>query len=117
MAPADAGVTRALGSTTSTATIAPMDEISVVAQSDGTYRVDVERGGTTTTHIVAIPTGYAAALGFGDVDGERLVRESFAFVLENEPPTSILRRFRLDQIADYFPDYPAAIRRRLETRD
>jgi hypothetical protein len=116
MAPADAGATRALGPTTSTATIAAMDEVSVVAQSDGTYRVDVERGGTTTTHIVAIPTGYAAALGREDVDGARLVEESFAFLLENEPPTSILRRFRLDQIADYFPDYPAAIRRRLETR-
>lgn len=113
---ADDMVTRARRPTTSTATIAAMDEVSVVAQSDGTYRVDVVGGGTVTTHIVSIPTGYSADLGCEDVDGARLVRESFAFLLEHEPPTSILRRFRLDQIADYFPAYPSAIRRRLETR-
>jgi len=46
-------------------------------------------------------------------DDERLVRESFAFLLEREPPTSILRRFDLSVIASYFPEYPAEIRRRL----
>jgi len=35
------------------------------------------------------------------------------FLLEREPPTSILRTFSLEQIGDYFPDYRATIRRTL----
>ena len=46
-------------------------------------------------------------------DDDRLVRESFAFLLEREPPSSILKKFDLSVIATYFPDYPAEIRRRL----
>jgi hypothetical protein len=45
-----------------------------------------------------------------------LVRASIAFLLEHEPPTSILRRFRLDQIADYFPEFPTEIATRLHAK-
>jgi hypothetical protein len=44
---------------------------------------------------------------------EALVRESFAFLLEREPPGSILPRFDLGVIQGYFPEYRAEIRRRL----
>jgi hypothetical protein len=33
--------------------------------------------------------------------------------LEREPATSILQRFSLNQISDYFPEYESEIRRRL----
>jgi hypothetical protein len=46
-------------------------------------------------------------------DDENLVRESFVFLLEREPPSSILKRFSLDVISGYFPEYPEEIRRRL----
>jgi hypothetical protein len=49
--------------------------------------------------------------GFDDI--ERLVRETFAFLLEREPRTAILRAFDLTDVARYFPEYPAAIRLRL----
>jgi hypothetical protein len=68
---------------------------------------------TATTHIVSVPAGYPTALGRDQVTPEELVRASFLFLLEHEPATSILRRFSLDQIADYFPDYPHEIGRRL----
>lgn len=42
-----------------------------------------------------------------------LVRESFAFLLEREPPGSILPRFDLSVIPRYFPGYRAEIKRRL----
>jgi hypothetical protein len=42
---------------------------------------------------------------------EDLVTRSFEFLLEREPPTSILRTFALPDIERYFPDYPRAIRR------
>jgi hypothetical protein len=39
-----------------------------------------------------------------------LVERSFAFLLEREPPGSILRSFDLLEIARYFPEYEATIR-------
>jgi hypothetical protein len=41
---------------------------------------------------------------------EDLVTRSFEFLLEHEPPTSILRTFALPEIERYFPDYPTTIR-------
>lgn len=44
---------------------------------------------------------------------ERLVAESFRFLLEREPASSILRRFELPLIGRYFAEFPDEIRRRL----
>jgi hypothetical protein len=46
-------------------------------------------------------------------DVERLVRETFEFLLERERVRSILTRFDLTTVSRYFPEYPAEIRRRL----
>ena len=46
-----------------------------------------------------------------DTTPEQLVTASFKFLLEREPSSSILRRFRLSQIEDYFPEYPTEIAR------
>ena len=46
-------------------------------------------------------------------DHERLVRETFEFLLEREPRTAILSRFDLRDVSRYFPEYPATIRVRL----
>ena len=40
---------------------------------------------------------------------EDLVTRSFAFLLEREPPESILRRFKLPDIERYFVEYPEII--------
>jgi hypothetical protein len=45
----------------------------------------------------------------------RLVRASFAFLLEREPKEAILRSFDLPVIGRYFPEYQDEIRRRLKT--
>ena len=42
-----------------------------------------------------------------------LVRASFTFLLEREPPESIMRSFDLPIIARFFADYPDEMRRRL----
>lgn len=65
--------------------------------------------------MVDVPAGMAAELGWGEEDDAseaELVRESFVFLLEREPATSILRDFSLEVIGRYFPEYPSAIRRR-----
>jgi hypothetical protein len=46
-------------------------------------------------------------------DIERLVRETFAFLLERESVTSILSTFDLTVVTRYFPEYPEEIRRRM----
>jgi hypothetical protein len=64
---------------------------------------------------VSVPEGMADELGWAGVAEEELVRQSFAFLLEREPPTSILRSFSLDVIGRYFPEYPNEMRQRLRT--
>jgi hypothetical protein len=49
----------------------------------------------------------------GNVDQQTIVRESMEFLLEREPPTSIMSEFSLDVIPRYFREYDAEIRRRL----
>ena len=44
---------------------------------------------------------------------KRLIKESFRFLLEREPNTSILRSFHITDISRYFPNTNVEIRRRL----
>ena len=87
-----------------------MTQITVTEQAGGSFRVQTPAG---TSHQVNVPAGFAANLGCGDVAREELVRASFAFLLEREPATSLLREFNLDVISQYFPSYPAEIGARL----
>jgi hypothetical protein len=79
--------------------------VLVSRQADGAYVVKVRSGKTATSHVVAIPPGFAASLGVAAND-EELVRASFVFLLEREPASAILPKFGLDVIARYFPEYP-----------
>ena len=49
-------------------------------------------------------------LGRRRPDPTELVERSMAFLLEREPPTSILRTFDLTVIGRFFPEYEATIR-------
>lgn len=86
--------------------------VTVAAAGAGRWRVEVRRDGTTT-HEVSIPSGYLDKLGLGAVLPERVLEESFRFVLERESNASILRSFELPVIGRYFPEYEKEIRRRL----
>lgn len=90
-----------------------MAEVTVVEQAAGTFLVTIGTGSATTTHTVRVPAGLPATLGCTHRPVIDLVRQSFAFLLEREPPSSILRTFSLDQIGDYFPEYTTAMRRDL----
>lgn len=54
-----------------------------------------------------------AALLAPNADPTRLVEESFRFLLEREPVTSILATFDLSVIEEYFPGYRREIAARL----
>ena len=76
--------------------------------------VRVREVGGTTEHEVAIRPADAAAHGVRSVDdAERLVRETFAFLLEREPKESILRSFDITVVSRYFPEFESEIRSRL----
>ena len=68
-------------------------------------------------HAVTVGAGELRRLAPGADEPTALVRASFEFLLEREPPSSILRTFEIDVIARYFPVYESEIRRRLGAAD
>jgi hypothetical protein len=97
-----------------------VSEIDVRCETAGDGRrcrvvVSDQRGASTYDVDVPVAGPFLASLlpdpAFDDT--ERLVRETFAFLLEREPRSSILARFDLPVVERYFPDYPAEMRRRL----
>jgi hypothetical protein len=87
-------------------------QIHATRASDGTFHVEVHDGAITTSHTVTVPPDLPDALGWAPGREAVLVRHSFEFLLEREPATSILRRFSLDVIGDYFPEYAGEMTRR-----
>src|SRR5262245_32009160 len=91
------------------------------------FAMPISEGRHQTRHQVTVPQALLAEVGLAPAleqdDGqedlrdreERLIRESFAFLLEREPATSIMREFRLDVIGRFFPEYVPAMRTRLGT--
>jgi hypothetical protein len=90
-----------------------MAEISISPLAPRAFRVEVREGQHQTTHQVTVPERLGERREVGDTDLERVVRESFHFLLEREPATSILREFSLGDISGYFPEYPSELERRL----
>ena len=75
-----------------------------------TCQVRIEEDGRKVSdHTVEVSTADLKRLA-PDGSVEELVLRSFEFLLEREPPSSILRRFALTDIERYFPDYAEAIR-------
>ena len=75
----------------------------------------VVKGTVTTHHRVRITQPELEHLGQG-FSAEQLLEESFRFLLEREPNTSILPSFGLLLIGRYFPEYQQQIRSRLAQR-
>jgi hypothetical protein len=67
------------------------------------FEVRVREGDHETGHRVTVPEGLIRELRLPEDDLEGVVRESFRFLLEREPASSILPEFSLDVIPTYFP--------------
>lgn len=85
-----------------------MADIQVIALGDTQYQVTVVDRATTSHHVTVKQT-YAEQLTKGKISTADLVKQSFLFLLQREPNTSILRNFDLSVIAQYFPDYEQSI--------
>jgi len=70
------------------------------------------REAVTTHHRVRVTKDDLARLSEGR-GPDALLQESFRFLLEREPNTSILASFALPLIGRYFPEYEEEIRTRL----
>lgn len=90
-----------------------MSDVTVTPMGPHQFGVEITEGDTTTSHEVTVPEELLDDLGLVDVDEERVVRESIAFLLEREPATSIMQQFSLDVISQYFPEYGEELSRRL----
>jgi hypothetical protein len=95
-------------------TVGAVGSIRATRAKDGTFEVEVRDGAITTSHTVTVPPLLPEALGWAPGREDDLVRQSFEFLLEREPATSILRRFSLEVIGDYFPDSGREMARRAD---
>jgi hypothetical protein len=90
-----------------------MTDISITPMGPGRFAVKLDQAGTSTNHRVTVPRSMLDDPEIGAVDPQVVVRESMEFLLEREPPTSILSEFSLDVIPRYFGEYDTELRRRL----
>jgi hypothetical protein len=66
-----------------------------------------------TTHEVLVDRESLRRLTAEGAEPDDLVRESFRFLLEREPRSSIMRRFELPVIGRFFAEYESEIERRM----
>jgi hypothetical protein len=91
-------------------------DIACVHAPDGGWmcRVAIAQDGRNVSeHRVTVAAADLERLDPGAPDPHLLVDRSFRFLLAREPASSILRSFDLMVIAQYFPDYEAAITDRM----
>jgi hypothetical protein len=90
-----------------------MAEIEISAVGEREFEVRVREDGDETEHRVSVPDRIGDSIDPDEHGLEHVVRESFEFLLEREPASSILARFSLSEISRYFPEYPDELARRL----
>lgn len=77
------------------------------------FDVTVRGSGSATRHHVTMKRSTYERLAGGAATPERLIEAAFEFLLAREPKESILARFDVTVIGQYFPDFEREIRRYL----
>ncbi len=90
-----------------------MADITIASTGTREFEVEVRDADHQRSHRVSVPESLIKELELPEDDLERVVRESFDFLLEREPASSIMSEFSLDVISRYFPEYPQELRQRL----
>lgn len=85
--------------------------IEVKRKSTGGFLVIVDERGSKTEYNVELDSEYYQKLTRGNISEEELIRKSFQFLLKREPKESILSRFNLKVIKNYFPEYEEEIKK------
>jgi hypothetical protein len=91
-----------------------MAELDITASGEHVYDVTItDDDGAQTRHCVTVPERFLLDHGLAAPQEPVLVRASIQYLLEREPPSSILSAFSLDDITRYFPGYPGEIAARI----
>jgi hypothetical protein len=91
-----------------------MDDIAITSVGPRKFHVQVREGDDRARHYhVTVPENLIEELQLREDNLDKVVRESFTFLLEREPASSIMRDFSLDVISNYFPDYKETLLDRL----
>jgi hypothetical protein len=77
-----------------------------------TFDVVVREDDEETRHRVTLAAAYFARLTSGH-SPERCIEAAFQFLLDREPAQAILRRFDVDIIPKYFPEFERELPRYL----
>ncbi len=77
---------------------------------EGLFKIVIS-GKTETEHFVDLMEDYHLILTEGRVKPKELIKKSFEFLLEREPNTAILKKFILNEIGNYFPEYESEIKK------
>ena len=88
--------------------------ISITPAGPHEFGIEVTEGNATTSHKVIVPPALLEDWGLEESDSEDVVRESFAFLMEREPASSILPEFSLAIIPRYYPEYKDELPERLD---
>ena len=84
-----------------------------VKHASGDEWVVTVKSSDTTRHRVRVSKADVERLAGGQT-AEKLIAESFRFLLEREPNTSILSSFDLPLIGRYFPEFDREIKVRMQ---
>ena len=80
------------------------DQINIKELSPNAFDVTIYSN-TETTHQVTISDNFITEYQIKNLTKKEIIKQSFLFLLERESNTSILRKFDIKVIANYFPEY------------
>ena len=83
--------------------------ILVEEVSPNNFKVVVNQGSTTEHHVIA-NKDFLNQFTKYNISPENIVKHSFEFLLDREPNTSILRKFDITVISNYFPEYTETVK-------
>ena len=86
-----------------------MHNILVQEVSYDNFKVIVSQN-STTEHDVTASKDFLNQFTKYNISPENIVKHSFEFLLDREPNTSILRKFDITVISNYFPEYTETVK-------
>ena len=80
------------------------DQINIKELSPNVFDVTIYSN-TETNHQVTISDNFITEYQIKNLTKKQILEQSFIFLLKRESNTSILRKFDIEVIANYFPEY------------
>jgi hypothetical protein len=80
------------------------DQINIKELSPNAFDVTIYSN-TETNHQVTISDNFITEYQIKNLTKKEIIEQSFIFLLERESNTSILRKFDIEVIGNYFPEY------------